>query len=177
MRTHTNHLGDNPDMENVNQFIAEQLLFNKTIKGYGKVGHGMNGKDADLDDGGQCVVDEIFIIDPVKSNTMFIEMHIERYASICTPCHDDEEKEIEMQEVAEMIIMDHCEYEGEWTGSDYWSYKTKEIIRVPLTVDEYENPDLDILSKRCADAIYNSKEGSEFEEYVTNLNKKIESIE
>jgi hypothetical protein len=168
---------NNTDLENLDQYIANQLLDNKTIKGYGKAGHGMNGKDADLDDVGQCTVEDIFIVDTVDSDTMFIELHINRYASICSPTDDDEDKEEFMVDAAECIVMSATEYRGEWTGSDYWSFSTEETIRVPLEVEEYENPNLEVLSQRCADAIYNSDEGKDFEEFCTSLNKAIEDLQ
>lgn len=176
MRTHANHLGSNPDLDNVNQFIATELLQDRVIKGYGKRGHGMNGKDADLDEYGQCIVEEMYITDPVHSETMFIEMKINRYASICTPTDDDEVREEKLQNMAEEIVMCACEYSGEWTGSDYWQYDMQEIIRVPLSVEEYENPNLDELAQRCSNAIEASKEGKDFEKFATDLNKSIDEL-
>jgi len=176
MRTHTNHTGDNPDTDSVNQHIAEQLLNGKCLKGHGKVQHGMNGKDADLDPAGQCVIEEINIIDPVKSETMFIELHIARYANICTPTDDDEQREEVLQQCAENIVFGATEYSGEWTGSDYWCYSFQEVIRVPLLVAEYENPDFVILADRCADAVYNSPEGKNFEQFAIDLNKQIDNL-
>jgi hypothetical protein len=52
----------------------------------------------------------------------------------------------------------------------------EEIIRVPLTVDEYENPDLDKLAERCSNAIFNSEEGKAFETFATDLNKAIDDL-
>lgn len=178
MKTHSNHIADNPDFNNVNQFIAQQLLNGKSIRGYGKSQHGMNGKDADLDSEGQCVIEEIVITDPVNSETMFVELHVYRYVSICTPTDEDEKREEALQAYAEFIVMDANAYSGEWTGSDYWSYSMNEVIRVPLSVEEYENADenLDTLAERCATAVYNSTEGKTFEKFAADLNKAIDDL-
>ena len=176
MKTQTNHLGDNPDNEYVNQEIAIALLDEKVIKGHGKRCCGMNGKNADLDPEGQCVVDQIAIIDPVHEDTLFIELYLNRYVNICTPTHEDEERERIMQEHAETIIMYTDEYAGEWTGSDYWCFSFTEVLRVPLTVEEYENPNLELLADRCADAIYNSEEGKAFEKFAVGTNKSIDNL-
>ena len=176
MRTSTNHLGDNSDMENVSQSIAELLLDRKTIRGHGKPGHGMNGKDADLDEGGQCVIEEINIIDPVGSDTMFMELVILRYANICAPTDEDEAREEALHETAMNIVCDAWEYQGEWSGSDYWSFNYFETIRVPLMVEEYENPNLDALADRCAVAVEYSPKGKEFEQFATDLYNAVEDL-
>jgi hypothetical protein len=176
MRTSTNHLGSNPDADTVNQYIAEQLLNGKTIRGYGKSQHGMNGKDADLDAEGQCVIDSIEIVDPVGADTMFIELHINRYANICTPTDDNEDREEMLQECAENIVMSTYEYRGEWTGSDYWCFSYYEVIRVPLFVEEYEEPNLDALADRCAAAVNYSPAGKEFEQFASDLNRSIDEL-
>jgi hypothetical protein len=176
MKTHNNHLGDNEDMDNINQDIAFQIYQSETIKGHGRVGYGMNGKDADLDCNGQCSVQSIVIIDPVNSDTMFIEIELYRYVSICTPTHEDEETERKLQDMAESIIIDTTEYRGEWTGSDYWMFSMEEVIRVPLLVEEYENPNYQELAARCAYTIYNSSEGQKFETFACNLNQTIDKL-
>lgn len=158
------------------QSIAIELLDGKVIKGYGSRCCGMNGKNADLDSEGQCVVDQIAIIDPVHSDTMFIELYLNRYVNICTPTHENEERERLMQEQAEAIIMYTDDYAGEWTGSDYWCFNFTEVLRVPLTVEEYENPVLSNLADRCADAIYNSQEGKAFEKFAADTNKLIDNL-
>lgn len=176
MKTLSDHIGDNPESECTNQEIAIALLDEKVIKGYGRKCCGMNGKNADLDPQGQCVVDQIAIIDPVKSDTLFIEMYLNRYVSVCMPTDDDEEREKVLQECAENIILMADEYSGEWTGSDYWNFNFTEVLRVPLTVEEYDNPDLIALAERCADAIYSSEEGKQFEDFAETLNEAIDSL-
>jgi hypothetical protein len=176
MKTQTNHIEDNPDNECTNQDIAIALLDEKVIRGYGRRCCGMNGKNADLDPEGQCVVDQIAIIDPVGSDTLFIELYLNRYVNVCTPTDEDEQREQLLQECAENIILMTNEYSGEWTGSDYWCFNFTEVLRVPLTVEEYDNPDLVLLAERCADAIYNSEEGKEFEAFAKNLNESIDSL-
>lgn len=176
MKTLTNHIGDNPDNECTNQDIAIALLDEKVIKGFGRKCCGMNGKHADLDPSGQCVVDQIAIIDPVGEDTLFIELYLNRYVNICIPTDEDQEREKLLQECAESIILLADKYSGEWTGSDYWNFNYTEVIRVPLTVEEYENPNLFLLADRCAEAIYKSKEGNEFEEFAEDLNEAIDCL-
>lgn len=176
MRTHNNHLGSNEDMDNVNQDIAFHIHQSEIIRGHGRIDHGMNGKDADLDCRGQCSVQSVIITDPVKSDTMFIEIELYRYANICTPTHEDEKTEQQLQDMAEFIVMDSTEYRGEWTGSDYWTFSMQEVIRVPLLVEEYENPNYEELAARCANAIYNSSEGQQFENFACNLNQTIDQL-
>ena len=41
-------------------------VFEKAVSHYGRPQHGLNGKDADLDSGGQIVVKEVQVLDEVK---------------------------------------------------------------------------------------------------------------
>jgi hypothetical protein len=85
------------------------LCEDKTLKGYGRRGHGLNGKNADLDAGGQNVV---------LSAWWFVEGQIEisgqRYAVI-SPC--EEATEEQMGIATEIVCC--TSYNGEWDG-DYW---------------------------------------------------------
>lgn len=88
------------------------LTENKTLKGCGRRGHGLNGKDADLDYGGQNVV---------NSARWFAEDHIEiegrRYAAI-VPREDWIEEQLDS---AQELVMG-CDRAGsEWDG-DYWVF-------------------------------------------------------
>jgi len=173
-----NYIGDNPDNECTNQAIAIELFDNKTIKGYGCKQHGLNGKNADLDNTGQCAVDQIAIIDPVgkDSDTMFIRLYLNRYVNICQPTDDDEYREAAMQKIADEIILSTDEYSGEWTGSDYWCFSMNEVIDVPLSVEEFDNPDLKMLADRCIEWVSNSEKGRNFEDFAKNLNESIDSL-
>jgi len=176
MKTSIDYLGDNPDNECTNQDLAISLLHDKVIVGHGRKGHGMNGKDADLDPQGQCVIDQVAIIDLIKSDTLFIEIYTNRYVNVCTPTDEDEEREEVLQECAEAIILMNDEYSGEWTGSDYWCFTMNETIRVPLSVEEYEHPNLEMLADRCAEAVYNSPSGKDFELFASSLNEAIDCL-
>jgi hypothetical protein len=46
------------------QTINEKLCDGTILIGYGKRGHGMNGKDADLDRIGQCLVTSLETVNP-----------------------------------------------------------------------------------------------------------------
>jgi hypothetical protein len=77
---------DTPD-DTPNQTINEKLCDGTVLIGYGKRGHGMNGKDADLDRIGQCVVRQLVTEDPIGSDTLRIAIHLRLYACICAPSY------------------------------------------------------------------------------------------
>lgn len=79
--------GATPD-DSPNQTINELLCDGTILIGYGKRGHGMNGKDADLDRIGQCLVTELVTEDPTGVNTMRVAIRLRLYACICAPSHD-----------------------------------------------------------------------------------------
>lgn len=159
------------------QIIAEALRTEKSIVGYGRTQHGMNGKDADLDAGGQCAIRSVAII---ETNTLFIELHIERYANICIPTDDDKNRQDALQENAQFIIEDATAYPGEWTGSDYWCFNMEETLRVPLSLEEYEREtrgkNIDRLASRCAKFIRKSKEGRAFERWAAELYHRVNAL-
>lgn len=68
-----------------NQTINEKLCDGTILIGYGKPGHGMNGKDADLDRIGQCLVTSLVTIDPTGAKDLRIDIHLRLYASVCAP--------------------------------------------------------------------------------------------
>ena len=70
------------------QTINEQLCDGTILIGYGRRGHGMNGKDADLDRIGQCLVTELVTEDPVGASSMRVAIEMRLYASICAPSHE-----------------------------------------------------------------------------------------
>lgn len=81
---------DNREPENngPNQTINEKLCDGTILIGYGKPGHGMNGKHADLDRIGQCLVTQLVTEDPVGADSMRVAIHLRLYASICSPSWD-----------------------------------------------------------------------------------------
>lgn len=72
-----------------NQTINAKLCDGTVLIGYGKRGHGMNGKNADLDRIGQCCVTELVTEDPVGASDMRIAINLRLYASICSPAYDN----------------------------------------------------------------------------------------
>ncbi|MGL5018001.1 MAG: hypothetical protein ACRDBP_07700 [Luteolibacter sp.] len=79
--------GSTPD-DAPDQTINEKLCDGTILIGYGKRGHGMNGKDADLDRIGQCLVTKLVTEDPVGADSMRVAIHLRLYASICSPSWD-----------------------------------------------------------------------------------------
>jgi hypothetical protein len=165
------------------QTIAENLCDGRILIGYGKRGHGMNGKDADLNYGGQCLLKSIEVLDPIGADNMELRLDIHCYATICEPSeHDDEtdEKLEQRREVAgEVVCTWDASYPGEWTGDD-WCFDTDITATVPITVDEYDEGSfgnqkkvLEVIAQRIYDAITSNKEISAFEKSMTALAKAI----
>ena len=75
---------DAPD-EGPNQTINDNLCDGTILIGYGKQGHGMNGKDADLGRIGQCLVTKLETVDPTGEEEMRVDIHLRLYCSICAP--------------------------------------------------------------------------------------------
>ena len=85
MKTPTLH---NDELELVSQTINDKLCDGTILIGYGKRGHGMNGKDADLDSIGQCLVKSLETVDPVHADNMKVLIHLHLYATVCAPSHE-----------------------------------------------------------------------------------------
>lgn len=66
-----------------NQTINEKLCDGTILIGYGKRGHGMNGKDADLDRIGQCLVTSLETVE--DGDAMRVDINLRLYASVCAP--------------------------------------------------------------------------------------------
>ena len=66
------------------QTINERLCDGTILIGYGKPGHGMNGKDADLDRIGQCVVTSLETVNS-EGRDFQINIHLRLYATVCAP--------------------------------------------------------------------------------------------
>ncbi len=71
-----------------NQTINEKLCDGTVLIGYGKRGHGMNGKDADLDRIGQCLVTSLETVDLIGADKLRVDIHLRLYVSICAPSYD-----------------------------------------------------------------------------------------
>lgn len=174
------------------QTINEKLCDGTILIGYGKPGHGMNGKDADLDRHGQCLVKELRTVDPVGADTMRVDIHLHLYADVCEPYIEwtgdipenvAEGMSEEAMDIATEIVCDCWEYEGEWTGSDYWCFWTDVVLSVRLEVEEYEEieagyePTLQAIAQRIANAIYEgNEETKKFEKTMASLNDAINEL-
>jgi hypothetical protein len=73
-------------MKKINQTINEKLCDGTILIGYGKRGHGMNGKDADLDRVGQCKLTELKTVE--DGDNFKIEIELSLYVCICSPSFD-----------------------------------------------------------------------------------------
>lgn len=71
--------------DEIEQTINDKLCDGTILIGYGKCGHGMNGKDADLDSVGQCLVKSLETVDPIGAEDMKVLIHLHIYATVCTP--------------------------------------------------------------------------------------------
>jgi hypothetical protein len=169
------------------QAIATTLKTGYCLYGIGRQQHGLNGKDADLDSTGQCVIDSIAVQHGESGYFLDLEFHC--YANICHPTSEkedetDSKKEQEqIMDIATEIVCDTTEYSGEWTGSDYWCFSSGEItLNVPITQTEYDagavEDNLATLAERCLDAINNDPERRcrAFEEFAAGLNEQMNDL-
>lgn len=180
------------DDEEPNQTINEKLCDGTILIGYGKPGHGMNGKDADRGEIGQCCLKQLVTRDPVRSDSMKVEIHLHLYASVCEPHleigdeESDEEfekRKEEVMDVAHSIVCNEPEYNGEWTGSDYWVFAMDTVLSIDLSVDQYDDIEdgSKLVLKAVADLINNRIfEGNdamaEFECAMGNLNRSLDQL-
>lgn len=181
------------DDEEPAQTINAKLCDGTILIGYGKPGHGMNGKDADLDRGGQCLLKSLVTQDPVGAKKMRVQINLHLYANVCEPYVEQNDGESDedydarrssAMDVATEIVSDEQRYDGEWTGSDYWSFRTDVTLYVPLSLDEYEwieagrEKTLARIAARISRAICKgSKEIKEFETAMAALSDAIDKID
>ncbi len=141
------------------------LTEDRTLKGYGRRGHGMNGKDADLNYGGQNVVESAF---------WFEDGHIEiegyRYASLVP-----DEEWTEAQTAAAQEMVGWLSYPGDWDG-DYWVMNDQYRLTVdcPWNDEETEEQNIKRACRSAYDAINaNSKN---FEQELTDVSKAFDRL-
>jgi hypothetical protein len=136
------------------------LAKDKTLIGYGKPGHGLNGKDADLDTCGQNVVEEAWWH---ENDT--IEIRGRRYAAL-VPSEDWSEAQLD---VATEIVCG-AGIPGEWDG-DYWVLSEEYSLTVPCawTDDETDEQNLDRAKAAAYAAI--EKDSEAFETEIAGLNE------
>jgi len=73
------------ELEETYRILNERVRQDRALRGYGRGDHGMNGKDADLDEFGQCVVTELVPLASTNSADLRIEIKLRLYATICSP--------------------------------------------------------------------------------------------
>lgn len=140
------------------------LAEDKTLKGCGRRGHGLNGKDADLSAGGQNVVESAF----------WFEDHMEingyRYAAL-VPSEDWNE---DQKNLAQEIICD-CGHAAEWDG-DYWTVRESYNLNVPCTWNDKQTDKKNI--KRAVDIAYRAimKNSRVFERDMTHIAEQFDNI-
>ena len=155
------------------------LRCDKVLRNYGKPGHGLYGKDSDLESCGQVYLKQISIVDPIKSKHLRIDIDLHYYCSICAPCEYSAEKwftklspdqkqawmlhsveeahEFLMDQAAGIVFDMHSDAFGDpfalmWDG-DYWSGGFDATISVPLFCNEYEALDDPYTANETLDVI------------------------
>ncbi|MBI9082702.1 MAG: hypothetical protein JEZ11_03835 [Desulfobacterales bacterium] len=149
----------------------------ETLARFGRVGHGLCGKDADLDPGGQIKVVSACYFD--AGETWRAEARLQVYANICSPEGEEE------GEIAESIIMDENQYHGEWTGSDYWCFSMRSplissndvhVVSVNFPIDLDNEPTPDAVAQLLSDAIWSDPEIKAFQASMADLSRAIDAI-
>lgn len=162
------------------QTIANALHEESTIKGFGRRQHGLNGKDADLDNGGQCVVRGLYVYEDKTGLRLGANLNL--YANVCEPTDDDDSrKDKYMKEIATEIVCDETRYDGEWTGSDYWSFHINIEASCHITEAEYDDDGrsqkmLERIAERLVKAINANPEVPAFEKAMCDLNNAINEL-
>ena len=157
----------------------------------------MNGRDADLDHGGQMHLKSLQVVDPTGKDKMRVLMELYLYASICEPNlpfqdnHYGEDgqltpfaqmKEEEAMEQACHLVKAEFDYSGEWTGSDYWTFSHTVKTFVEISVDEYAAVDngseetLQAIAQRLMTELRSNQEVKDFEHAMEQLAKRVARI-
>lgn len=145
-------------------------------KGWVRAGHGMNGKNADLDPGGQLTIEHIEVLDLVKRDNLVVRATIKQYANICAPTDDNDKREKALQQNAEFIVCECTAYSGEWTGEDYWCFHRNGTVEIECTVDEMEENKAADIAERLAKAIMANPEVKAFEERMIELYREVDAL-
>lgn len=145
--------------------VPLDLCDHNTIKGHGRRGHGLNGKDADLDVGGQIRVNEAWWFDSDE-----IQISGRRYASIVP----GEEWTEAQRDIAQELVCD-CAYPGEWDG-DYWVLGENFTLTVPCAWNDEESDEANI-ARACQAAVTAIEaDSAQFEAAMTQLNEDFTNI-
>jgi len=161
-----------PDDHHDEKFLAKVLDY--INRQYGRIGHGLMGKDADLDAGGQLVLKSIKYR---KINGKdYAVAHLYAYVSIVAPTDDGELPEeafVELENVVQEIVATRDEYYGEWTGSDYWSFHHEFDVLIPWS-SRWTDSGISSAAHTIFNKIMADQERKEFTRFAVKLNKDIE---
>ena len=146
------------------------------LESLGRRGHGLCGKNTDLDPGGQILVCGAVVLP--DRNIPIISIKVRVYANICCP------EEPELSDIAESCVMDQTQYNGEWTGSDYWTFSLQDqepyVIEANLSSvdvpDDADDIDKNKIAQVAYNAIFSDDEIKSFRKAMTNLSKTIYGI-
>tara|TARA_R110000772_G_scaffold249530_2_gene363928 strand:+ start:69023 stop:69535 length:513 start_codon:yes stop_codon:yes gene_type:complete len=162
-----------PEDNGPNQTISEKLCDGKILIGYGKKGHGMHGKHADLDEHGQLELNELITEDPIGGDSMRVRLHIKQYAAISRP----EDESFNETVMAWKSV-------GNLEADEDTLYLNREIEKtIALSVDEYEEIEdgdknaLEIIAKRINEIIYKDEDILEFGNEVKELYGIIKTLQ
>jgi hypothetical protein len=152
---------------------AIDLAEDQTLKGYGRRGHGLCGKDADLDEGGQVIVNEAWWF---ECGTIKVSGYA--YASICPEDSDEFGNEYEYDEYMNVMqeVVSGCGYPGEWSD-DYWVLRLDYELKCDFEWDDTKSDEenTEAATRRAYDLITEDKEIEDFQtemEYCSNAMSK-----
>lgn len=148
---------------------ATDLAEDSTLKGYGRRGHGLCGKDADLDYGGQVVVKEAWwFADGI------IKVSGHAYASICPAEAYEFGSEPEYDEYMECMheVVCGCGYLGEWSD-DYWVLHLDYDLKCDFEWDDAKSDEenIEAACSRAYDLIMEDKEVKAFQDEMEYCSK------
>lgn len=127
----------------------------------------LNGKNADLDRGGQINVEIVELDDDG-----YMHADVDCYANICAP--EDERK----ADIATELVCECTEFPGEWSGSDYWTFHVPEFrIRIAAPAVQGTEDDAPLWAQALHDAIRAHASVKQFDERMGKLHDDIEAIE
>jgi hypothetical protein len=149
------------------------------LEGLGKRGHGLCGKDADLDNGGQIKVLNAWVNDDDHAGAV-----LSIYANICEPSQNDDESEEayeERRDAADQLVASWDAYSGEWTGSDYWAFSLARPSFEIMCSYSWDNDKTDEENQEEAagtlyKAIFTDGKINAFRQSMTELNKAMNTI-
>lgn len=139
------------------------LADNYTLKGHGRKGHGLNGKDADLDYGGQNKVNTAWWFEDGK-----IQVDGTRYVSIVPNSNASNEQ----LNIAESLVID-CGYGGEWDG-DYWIISESYSLNLSLDWNDELSDEQNVEAAIDLALTAINKDSEAFESDMTELAKEVE---